>query len=622
MTGTEWAEAERVLDVKAAVPGRYKVARTPYAAGIMDALTDSEHTDVAFMKPVQCGGTTIGENGLGAWIYTDPGPVMIVFSGEEVTKKRMREDIIPLVKGTPCLRAQLTGRSHDLKTSVVKLRSCVIHTGWAGSAASLASVPIRYLILDEVDKYPRWVGKEADPMSLGKMRTRTFKHRKKIYTLSTPTLPTGPIARAVESCGDVRDWCPKCPHCSKYIRPDWERVSWEGMDTTDEQEMRKIRVMLETMEVQAFYSCPHCEEPITSEDFWEASKQGGWVTVGEELPDVHPRSRSVGFRLSGLCTDWTRVQGAAVEFVAARLGGMEKIQNFFNSILGVPFWGEDGASGDMTLSVTPQKVWDLTKDAGERGVVPDWATCIVAGVDSGKKDHPFVVRAFGGDFKSQLIEYGVAPDGEAVLALLARPWHGTGGREYFIRRMLIDSGGGRGAKNMTRTEEVYRLAQRDPARIWAIKGHGGDNALSNPIVTKMHHYRPPGDRYLNTLDVRLSLLDVGYWKDLTASYINTGLWLPHTSVGRGYVMQLASEHKIMVRQIIKPDGTSVEDWRWVLRATGLPNHWWDAEVYATAAAHMLGADSMVDEPKVDYDEFPEDNGWQGPSSFTRNGSWL
>lgn len=624
MTGTEWAESYRVIGAKAAKPGPYRVDRTPYAAGIMDALTDDEHTDVAFMKPVQCGGTTIGENALGCWIDTDPSPIMIVFSNEEVTKKRMREDVIPLLRNTPKLAANLTARKHDVKTGSVQLRSCAIHTGWAGSPASLASVPIRRLILDEVDKYPKWAGREADAISLGKMRTRTFKHRKKIYSLSTPTLPTGPIARAIESCGDIRDWCPLCPNCEEYIRPDWEHVHYEGQDATDERTLRQIRVKLEAGEIPAYYTCPHCNEDIDSDSFWEASKRGGWVSTQEKVPGVHPKSRSVGFRLNGMCSDWTRVQGAAVEFVSARLGGLSKLQNFYNSILGVPFWGVDGNT-DEALAVTPQQIFDLAREGGDRGAVPDWATVVVAGVDTGKRDHPYVVRAFGEGFRSQLLEYGVAPTADILFELLERTWHGSAGRSFKIRRMLIDSGGGRGTRNMSRTEEVYRIAQQDPAKIYAIKGHGGNNAPTNPITTRMIHYRPAqGQRQFSALEVRLSILDVGYFKDLLASYINQETWHPHNTVGRNYVMQMAAEHKVMVQQRMKPDGSSVEDWRWVIRAAGLPNHFWDCEVYAVAAAHMLGADEMVREPHEpavdDLDDY--DSNWAGPQSFTRGRSWI
>lgn len=624
ITGTEWAIRHRVIASKAAEPGPWRLSLTPWARGIIDALTDDWTIDVSFMKPVQCGGTTIGENAIGAWIDLDPAPIMIVFSNEEVTKKRIKEDIVPLLRGTPRLKAHFTARAHDVKSSAITLRSCVIHTGWAGSAASLASVPIRYLVLDEVDKYPRWSGKEADAISLGEARTTTFRYRKKIYRLSTPTIPTGPISKAMESAGDVRDWCPKCPHCEAYIRPDWENVHWEGMEATDENEVRATLLSLESLDTQVFYECQSCKKDIDSAAFWRASRNGGWVSVGKSLPDDHPRSRSVGFRLSGLCTDWTRIQGAAIAFMKARSGGLEKMQHFYNSVLGVPFWGEDGAGVDESLRVDAPLIWHRARESKERGVVPMWANAVVAGIDPGKRDYPYVVRAFGPGFKSHLLEYGVLKTGDEVMELLAREWPGEDARRFQIRRACIDTGGGRGnRRNMTRTEETYRLAHRDPARLWAIKGHNGVIPLSQPIVTRMINYRPPGERHVNTLDVRLSMIDVGYWKDLLATRMTSGLWFAHNSVGKSYVMQVASEHKVLVRQVIKPDGTSVEEWRWVIRVPGTPNHFWDCEVYAEVAAHMIGADEMVIDPFETEQHSLEDGGssWTQPSDYTRYGGW-
>ena len=60
----------------------------------------------------------------------------------------------------------------------------------ANSPASLSSRPIRFLLLDEVDKYPANAGKEADPISLARERTKTFSN-KKIAMVSTPTLTDG-----------------------------------------------------------------------------------------------------------------------------------------------------------------------------------------------------------------------------------------------------------------------------------------------------------------------------------------------------------------------------------------------------------------------------------------------
>jgi phage terminase large subunit GpA-like protein len=581
----------------------------------MDALNDDKVLEVYFQKPVQCGGSEAGRNALGCWIDTDPGPVLIVFPSEDSAKENIDERIIPMFRDSPQLTRHLTGRPWDVKKGVINLRACSVYAGWSGSPQALASRPIRFLVLDECDKFARWRGVEADPISLAKDRTLTYRHRRKVFALSTPTVPTGPIAKGLEACGAVRDYCPKCPECQTHFVPDWARVSWKGQDAADEEQIRAVRRKLDNGETVAHYACPHCEAALAQPAFWEAVKAGEWISRGFE-PGDHPRSDSVGFALSGLCSPWIGVQKCA----RSSPGPGSRAWGRFRTSTGVPFWSADTA-GDPNLQVTQQRVWELANSGGPQGSVPEWATCVVAGVDTGKRDHPYVVRAFGPGFRSQLLEQGLLKSGDQVLGLLERTWHGPGGHAFPIRRMLIDSGGGAGLSTMTRTEEVYRLAQKDPARIYACKGHGGTGNLAQPIQTRAVHYRPPGDKYGQTLEVRLSTLDVGYWKDLTASYITQGIWCPYPGVGKDYVAQVASERKILVETKIKSDQTAVEVWRWVVKAAGLPNHAWDCEVLATVAAHMVGADQITLEPDIPEPADDYEGGWGNPSRYTRTGTW-
>ena len=45
----------------------------------------------------------------------------------------------------------------------------------ANSPSSLASRAIKYVFFDEVDKYPVFSGKEANPIKLATERTKTFR---------------------------------------------------------------------------------------------------------------------------------------------------------------------------------------------------------------------------------------------------------------------------------------------------------------------------------------------------------------------------------------------------------------------------------------------------------------
>ena len=623
LTTTEWADRYRILSAEvSAIPGPYRSSRVPYVRGIGDALSDPTVREVNLMAPAQSSKSELARNWIGRCIDVDPGPIMVVFPSQDSCQENMDERIVPMFRDCPQLSRHLTGKAWDVKKGVIHLRSCSIYTGWSGSPQALASRPIRYVLMDEVDKYVRWRGVEADPISLAKARTTTYGHRSKVFVVSTPTIPEGPIALAVKNSGDVRDYCPRCVHCGQHVLPEWKNVHWEGQKGGSEAKMRATRLALETGDTTAYYRCQHCKEDMDQEQWWEGVCAGEWVSVGCE-PGEHPRSESVGFRLSGLCSPWLGVQKLAARFAVAQMKGMGELQDFYNNKLGLPFWG-DSDKGDPTLIVRQQRIWELASEGGARYMVPEWATAVVCGMDSGKTDHPYVVRAFGAGFRSQLLDYGVLEKPSQIFALLDRDWHGVGGRTFKIRRLLLDSGGGRGSQNASRTEEIYRIAQKDPARIWAIKGFGGRGAMPSPIMTRTVNYRQPGVLDGPTLDVRLSTLDVGYFKDVLAGYIAAGHWLPFQGVGQDYVSQVASERKKLIERRVKSDKTSVEIWRWVPRHSGIANHTWDAETYCVAAAHMVGADEIPDEPTyVDDERYLDDGGgWTPPQAFTRGGSWI
>lgn len=116
-----------------------------------------------------------------------------------------------------------------------------------------------------------------------------------------------------------------------------------------------------------------------------------------------------------------------------------------------------------------------------------------------------------------------------------------------------------------------------------------------PITTSVHTYTPP-DRNRDPFDVKLSILDVGYLKDLLAQYINEESWQPHCNVDHDFIRQICSERKTLVLQKVKPDKTVEEIWRWDPKMAGVPNHYWDCAVYALAAARTLEAGEQEPEP--------------------------
>ena len=85
----------------------------------------------------------------------------------------------------------------------------------ANSAASLASRPVRLVLLDEVDRFPPSAGTEGDPVKLAVKRSTTFWNRKVILT-STPTTKGASRIEAAWEESDQRVYEVPCPVCGGY----------------------------------------------------------------------------------------------------------------------------------------------------------------------------------------------------------------------------------------------------------------------------------------------------------------------------------------------------------------------------------------------------------------------
>ena len=141
--------------------------------------------------------------------------------------------------------------------------------------------PIRYALLDEVDRYPASAGTEGDPVSLAVQRTAEFQHNKKIVMASTPTIKgVSRIEQAwIES--DQRDYfvpCPKCGHYQVLVLGDG---TGPGL------------VWPEDKPEDAMYRCAGCRELIPHH-------QKAWMVERGEYRAQNPSSPIPGFRISQL----------------------------------------------------------------------------------------------------------------------------------------------------------------------------------------------------------------------------------------------------------------------------------------------------------------------------------
>jgi phage terminase large subunit GpA-like protein len=184
----------------------------------MDAAVHPCVETVIACKSPQIGGTEIMHNFAGRCIDVDPGDILYVFPDDKIARENAKDRILPMIKSSARLRRYRTGRDEDEASTRINLRHMTIYTASAHSASQLANKPCRYVLFDEVDKYPATAGKrEADPISLGRARATTYGVGRKIWMLSTPTYEPGVIWQAYQNEAQVRYvYLVRCPLCGEY----------------------------------------------------------------------------------------------------------------------------------------------------------------------------------------------------------------------------------------------------------------------------------------------------------------------------------------------------------------------------------------------------------------------
>jgi len=213
---SEWAAENRVLDAKnAAEPGRWKNSRTPYMVEVMDTFGDKRIVEITFMGSTQVSKTETMFNMMGYAVDQDPGSMLYVKAREDDTFSDAHNRLRPMFSESEALLKHVPGRAPEkLSQKEFRLLPCTLFFAGSNSPAALASKPIRYLFLDETDKYPRFSGREASPIKLARHRTRTYWNRK-IIKISTPTTKDGYIYQEYQKSDKRRYYVP-CPHCGNY----------------------------------------------------------------------------------------------------------------------------------------------------------------------------------------------------------------------------------------------------------------------------------------------------------------------------------------------------------------------------------------------------------------------
>lgn len=571
LTVSEWAENYRILDNKSsAMPGPWSNDMTPYLVGVMDEFNNYETEKIIFVKPTQIGGTEALQNMIGYIVAQDPSPTMIVYPTETLAKSVSENRLQPMLKATPELKNKF-----DENSPLLELQFDGMYLTLAGSnsPASLASKPIRFLMMDEVDKYPGASSKEADPLKLATERTKTF-HNKKIYITSTPTLKTGHIWKEKENADIEKHYFVPCPHCKEFIELKWSQIRFPNDETMSYIDRAEF----------ANYVCQECGCVITDNDKHQMIRQGEWRVVRHNTKFV----RNVAFWINTLYSPFVRFSDIAKEFLTTK-DDPEAFQNFVNSWLAEPW-------EDTKLKTNAELVLERQTELPAL-VVPEWTKLLTGGVDVQENCLYWTIRAWGDFLTSQNIAHGQALSFEEISRVMNLEYMTESGNPMVVNLALIDSG--------DQTDMVYDFCANNSE--WALPVKGASNG-------QLSHYKLSK---VNKADSRaygmnLVLVDGGKYKDMIAGRMRKpngrGSWMVYDGCDMEYATQVTAEHKVNVKS-----GNTVKQ-VWQLKSSHADNHYLDCEVYALASADILGVRTLhlqnVDEiPKEQEQEEVSEEVW-------------
>lgn len=610
MSGTEWAECHLWLDehVSPAAPGPFRVARTPYLRGLIDALCGNRAEKVVFLKSTQIGGTLAMMAAEGYFIDQDPGPAMHVMPTEKDARSFADERMLPLLEGCERLSRHIPSRKADMTKDRFRLATMDLHFGWGGSASMLASRAKRIMIFDEADKYTQRGSAEADPISLGYERMRTFWNRK-CAIVSTPTVAGGVVSREYRASAQHRYFVP-CPHCGTEQPLRFENVRYPEAEGAERIKAWRL----------AWYLCAACEgriderhksamvaagrwrmDPdwfdrevlrsrtaldIDTDDDAEPEPQApaGLSPAAWELPDDADMPRVWGFHINALYSPWLGFSDVAAEFVSSQRDSLS-MRNFRNSWEGLPY-------EETTAELDAGMFRDCIADY-QSGEVPADALVLTFAADV-QQDHVWwSVRAWAQDERSWLIDWGVSerPDDpeagdefeQVGLLIDSMAYERDDGVMLPISKAAVDS--------RFRTKRVYEFVR--PRRRVLVPTKGAKGRQVTPWRLYDVDKLPSMKHVIGGL--QYASLDVTHYKDVLAEWFGAEkkrFFVPR-DVARpierrrggptNWVDQFCSEHRVVVGKDIQGP-----IYRWKLRPGARDDHLKDCEVLHAFLADLIG----------------------------------
>ena len=408
---------------------------------------------------------------------------------------------------------------------------------------SLRSTPARFLVLDEVDAFPLDVEGEGDPVALAIQRTVTYRGKRKILLISTPTIKNFSRIEAAYLESDQRRYFVPCRHCGDPFEILWDTIGWPEDDRS-----------------RAYCTCPSCGGIHEERDKPEMLRKGEWKATAES------DGKTTGYHLSALLSPFETWGDIAEEHGRVQ-ADPARYKTWINTKLGET-WEEQAAH-----TVDSAELVERTEDWGD--TLPAGASVITVGIDTQDTWLAIEIVAWGRGEESWSIDWIrlsgdlTAPKIWAELdAILSRQYAHPSGVMLPVASACMDSGG-----HFTAQVEEF-TAPRHSRRVYAIKGSSTQGKSAWPHKPSYSKRRRP-----------LYIIGVDTIKEIVFARLSK------KEAGPGYCHLPAMREAAWFSELVaeKPytkysKGRAIREWR---KKPSERNEAFDCRVYAAAALEAL-----------------------------------
>lgn len=519
MNAAQWACKYRFMPSTSSI---FSFEMSPYLEEPTSYMSDVAETACVIIKcPSQIGKTEALLNVLGWICEYDRYNTMLVFDTLKSGIKLSRNRIRPFLRDTCGINnPNNTSKDPDKSNSVFDIglgRGANLTIASSKSPNDLSSNPVKYLLMDELDRYPEELNGEGDPVQLALQRQLRF--RGMTVMSSSPTTFENRIYQNF-LLGTQQTWGCVC-ECGSFMAVRYDDINFKSDEPT--------------------YTCKQCGQVYTESEIKELEHRYSEPKNKEPFKDDFGRIWRSYEVFGTLCHSFYSWKGLRRQEQAAISLGEGSLRSFRNTRLGEIF-----IENEETVEINELMI--ACKSTHTVETIPEDVAAITLGVDT--HDSCLYVYTCGWSLnakKAYALDYSVLagdPDDdyvwEQLKILMNKEFKTVDGRTLRPAFAFVDSGGHKTA--------AVLIASIRYKRLMAIKGFVSNRKnAQDPLIGSLKKYKIPGYKtkaWTQLLGVNAGKDELALKIKLTLSGEKQLFYPQYECFDKDYFNGLLSEQKI------------------------------------------------------------------------------